>query len=70
MTKEELFKGLGTNILSNEQLIVFDFLNQFDILKEPQALIEAIANVCEVGVAEVLDTYQLFRDDKIVELEY
>ena len=41
-----------------------------DVLKEPQALIESIASVCEVGVAEVLDTYQLFRDDKIVELEY
>lgn len=40
-----------------------------DILKEPQTLIEAVASVCEVGISEILDTYQMFKVDEAKSIE-
>jgi len=41
-----------------------------DILEEAQRLIETVASVCEVGVDEILDTYQMFRDEEMKMLDY
>lgn len=41
-----------------------------DILEEAQLLIETVASVCEVGVDEILDTYQMFRDEEMKMLDY